>query len=120
VQTVVHYNPNALATDLAILGRAYAAGNFSSLNICAPISLLCRPIKSLSRNAIEFISTKFESFSEDDTQADDCAVNRQLSPEEELLQKRLGLLHANLRLGIEADHEAQVFGQGINYFHPRV
>ncbi len=46
-------------------------------------------------------------------------MNGQLSPEEELLQKRLGLLHANLRLGIEADHEAQVFGQGINYFHPR-
>jgi uncharacterized protein len=33
------------------------------------------------------------------------------------LQKRLGPLHAKLRLGIEADHEAQVFGQGINYFH---
>jgi uncharacterized protein len=33
------------------------------------------------------------------------------------LQKRLGTLHAKLRLGIEADHEAQVFGQGINYFH---
>jgi hypothetical protein len=36
----------------------------------------------------------------------------------ELLQDRLGRLHAKLRLGIEADHEAQVFGQGINYFHP--
>ena len=36
----------------------------------------------------------------------------------ELLEKRLGRLHAKLRLGIEADHEAQVFGQGINYFHP--
>ena len=35
----------------------------------------------------------------------------------ELLEKRLGRLHARLRLGIEADHEAQVFGQGINYFH---
>ena len=35
----------------------------------------------------------------------------------EALQKRLGSLHAKLRLGIEADHEAQVFGQGINYFH---
>src|SRR6516162_2252237 len=35
----------------------------------------------------------------------------------EALQKRLGPLHAKLRLGIEADHEAQVFGQGINYFH---
>ena len=34
-----------------------------------------------------------------------------------LLEKRLGRLHARLRLGIEADHEAQVFGQGMNYFH---
>jgi len=34
-----------------------------------------------------------------------------------ILEKRLGRLHAKLRLGIEADHEAQVFGQGINYFH---
>jgi uncharacterized protein len=36
---------------------------------------------------------------------------------ERRLEKRLGRLHARLRLGIEADHEAQVFGQGINYFH---
>jgi len=35
----------------------------------------------------------------------------------EFLQKRLGRLHAKLRLGIEEEHEAQVFGQGINYFH---
>jgi predicted MPP superfamily phosphohydrolase len=35
----------------------------------------------------------------------------------ERLEKRLGRLHARLRLGVEADHEAQVFGQGINYFH---
>jgi uncharacterized protein len=33
------------------------------------------------------------------------------------LEPRLGRLHANLRLGIEMDHEAQVFGQGINFFH---
>jgi len=33
------------------------------------------------------------------------------------LEQRLGRLHARLRLGLEADHEAQVFGQGINYFH---
>ena len=32
---------------------------------------------------------------------------------DERLEKRLGRLHARLRLGIEADHEAQVFGQGI-------
>jgi predicted MPP superfamily phosphohydrolase len=33
------------------------------------------------------------------------------------LEQRLGRLHARLRLGIEDDHEAQVFGQGINFFH---
>jgi uncharacterized protein len=45
----------------------------------------------------------------------------QLSEKEDIcqiLEERLGRLHARLRLGIEADHEAQVFGQGINYFHP--
>jgi predicted MPP superfamily phosphohydrolase len=36
---------------------------------------------------------------------------------DEPLEQRLGRLHSRLRLGIEADHEAQVFGQGINYFH---
>lgn len=44
-----------------------------------------------------------------ETEADDQVVER--------LEARLGRLHAKLRLGIEADHEAQVFGQGINYFH---
>jgi uncharacterized protein len=33
------------------------------------------------------------------------------------LELRLGRLHARQRLGIETDHEAQIFGQGINYFH---
>lgn len=33
------------------------------------------------------------------------------------LEKRLGRIHAKLRLGLEAEHEAQVFGQGINFFH---
>ena len=33
------------------------------------------------------------------------------------LERRLGRLHAKQRLGIEADHEAQIFGQGINFFH---
>src|SRR5262245_40105947 len=33
------------------------------------------------------------------------------------LERRLGRLHARLRLGIEMDHEAQIFGQGINFFH---
>jgi predicted MPP superfamily phosphohydrolase len=33
------------------------------------------------------------------------------------LEKRLGALHARQRLGVERDHEAQVFGQGLNFFH---
>jgi predicted MPP superfamily phosphohydrolase len=34
-----------------------------------------------------------------------------------ILEKRLGRRYAKQRLGIEQDHEAQVFGQGINFFH---
>jgi uncharacterized protein len=34
-----------------------------------------------------------------------------------ILERRLGGRHARQRLGIEKDHEAQVFGQGINFFH---
>jgi uncharacterized protein len=34
------------------------------------------------------------------------------------LEERLGRVHARQRLGIERDHEARVFGQGINFFHP--
>jgi predicted MPP superfamily phosphohydrolase len=33
------------------------------------------------------------------------------------LEKRLGPLHARQRLGIEKDHEAQIFGQGLTFFH---
>lgn len=33
------------------------------------------------------------------------------------LERRLGRLHARQRLGIESDHEARIFGQGINFFH---
>jgi predicted MPP superfamily phosphohydrolase len=33
------------------------------------------------------------------------------------LEQRLGRLHARQRLGIENDHEAQIFGQGLNFFH---
>lgn len=32
-------------------------------------------------------------------------------------EQRLGTLHARQRLGIEKDHEAQIFGQGTNFFH---
>ena len=34
------------------------------------------------------------------------------------LERRLGRVHARQRLGLERDHEAQIFGQGINFFHP--
>jgi uncharacterized protein len=33
------------------------------------------------------------------------------------LESRLGSLHARQRLGIEADHEAQIFGQGLVFFN---
>jgi hypothetical protein len=33
------------------------------------------------------------------------------------LEHRLGPLHARQRLGIETDHEAQAFGQGLNFLH---
>ena len=33
------------------------------------------------------------------------------------LEERLGRVHARQRLGIEREHEAQVFGQGLNFFH---
>jgi uncharacterized protein len=32
------------------------------------------------------------------------------------LEQRLGRLHATCS-GIEKDHEAQIFGRGINFFH---
>lgn len=34
-----------------------------------------------------------------------------------ILERRLGRLHARQRLGIETDHEAQAFGQGLNFFN---
>jgi predicted MPP superfamily phosphohydrolase len=33
------------------------------------------------------------------------------------LEQRLGRVHAKQRLGIETDHEAQLFGQGLTFFH---
>lgn len=45
---------------------------------------------------------------------------RALPPDAALLtalERRVGRLHARLRLGIEAEHEAQVFGQGRTFFH---
>jgi predicted MPP superfamily phosphohydrolase len=42
-----------------------------------------------------------------------------LTPQEigEALEARLGRTHARQRLGIEQDHEAQAFGQGLTFFH---
>ena len=34
-----------------------------------------------------------------------------------MLEQRLGRVHARQRLGIEREHEAQIFGQGLNWFH---
>jgi len=50
----------------------------------------------------------------------DTATREELLSDDEInrrLQQRLGPLHARQRLGIERDHEAQVFGQGLNFFH---
>ena len=33
------------------------------------------------------------------------------------LKRRLGRVYARQRLGIERDHEAQKFGQGLTFFH---
>lgn len=34
-----------------------------------------------------------------------------------LLEQRVGPSHLRQRMGIESDHEAQIFGQGFNFFH---
>jgi hypothetical protein len=46
-------------------------------------------------------------------------TRRLLDPDEALrrLKTRLGPFHAQLRLGIEREHEAQAFGQGLNFLH---
>jgi uncharacterized protein len=44
-------------------------------------------------------------------------VRREETSVVDRLERRLGRLHARQRLGIEADHEAQIFGQGLNFFH---
>lgn len=38
-------------------------------------------------------------------------------PDLSRLETRLGRLHARQRLGVETDHEAQIFGYGRNFFH---
>lgn len=37
---------------------------------------------------------------------------------EQQLSERLGRIHARQRLGIESDHKQQIFGKGLNFFHP--
>ena len=37
---------------------------------------------------------------------------------EQQLEQRLGAVHARQRLGIESESEPQVFGRGLNFFHP--
>jgi len=46
-------------------------------------------------------------------------VRRLLNPDEALrrLETRLGSVHAQLRFGMEREHEAQAFGQGLNFLH---
>ncbi len=39
------------------------------------------------------------------------------SDELHCLEQRVGRLHARQRLGVEKEHESQVFGQGLNFFH---
>jgi len=46
-------------------------------------------------------------------------VRQLLDPDEALrrLETRLGPLHAQLRLDVEREHEAQAFGQGLSFLH---
>ena len=36
---------------------------------------------------------------------------------DEALRKRVGTIHLKQRLGIESEHEADIFGQGLRFFH---
>ncbi len=51
--------------------------------------------------------------------ADGVTTRALLDPEEALrrLETRLGPLHAQFRLGMEREHEAQAFGQGLSFLH---
>jgi predicted MPP superfamily phosphohydrolase len=42
---------------------------------------------------------------------------RKYTDEDRELVRRLGSIHARQRLGIEESHEAQILGQGLNFFH---
>ena len=45
------------------------------------------------------------------------STNEVDSAELHVLEQRLGRVHVRQRLGVEKDHEAQIFGQGLNFFH---
>jgi predicted MPP superfamily phosphohydrolase len=53
------------------------------------------------------------------TGANEVTSNRIFGPDDALqrLESRLGRLHARMRLGIEREHEAQAFGQGLTFLH---
>jgi uncharacterized protein len=63
---------------------------------------------SRSLTAVEF-ATDSPSYAQRQPTMDDTDLSK--------LERRLGGLHAKQRLGIETDHEAQIFGQGIMFFH---
>lgn len=42
---------------------------------------------------------------------------KRYTDEDRELVRRLGAIHARQRLGIEEEHEAQILGQGLNFFH---
>jgi predicted MPP superfamily phosphohydrolase len=49
--------------------------------------------------------------------ASEKVVTAEVVPDDEALERRLGSVYVRQRLGIEKAHEAQVFGQGLNFFH---
>jgi uncharacterized protein len=56
-----------------------------------------------------------------DQQDSELPVAEALAAEQQMLamlEDRLGPVHARQRLGIESEHDPQVFGRGINFFHP--
>jgi predicted MPP superfamily phosphohydrolase len=65
------------------------------------------------------VACSFGIFSDEPDEADNVTTPRLLDPDEARLrlESRLGPLHARLRLGIEREHEAQAFGQGLSFLH---
>jgi uncharacterized protein len=65
------------------------------------------------------VACSFGIVSNEPNEADNVTSGRLLDPDEARLrlESRLGPLHARLRLGIEREHEAQAFGQGLSFLH---